>query len=188
MQAEHVRGICRTHASHVPGTCRAYAGPACAWHVETDGSYAAKMRYKMQHGGKQSIDKETGDNVRLRRTGPGLEKLRKAHKTLRNLILQRFDNMKQAFKAIDTDGSGLARRAEIRVFLGKLSKSIPDAVITGLIQYVDTDGDTKTLSQKEFLDMMSEEFLDNVDVNLLAKQAPKENLTGGIGKKLGERN
>ena len=133
--------------------------------VETDGSYAAKMRYKMQHGGDKSIDKETGENVRLRRTGPGLAKMRKAHKTLRTLILQRYATLKEAFRAIDTDNSGLARRAEIRTFLGRLSKSIPDGVISGLISYVDTDGDTKTLSEKEFITMMGEAFLDDVAVN-----------------------
>jgi hypothetical protein len=37
-------------------------------------------------------------------------------------------------------GSGFVRRAELRSFLGKLSKSIPDGVISGLISYVDTDG------------------------------------------------
>jgi len=37
-------------------------------------------------------------------------------------------------------------------------------VISGLIAYVDTDGDTKTLSQEEFVRMMSEEFLDNIDM------------------------
>ena len=59
-------------------------------------------------------------------------------------------------------GSGFVRRAELRAFLSKLSKSIPDGVISGLIAYVDTDGDTKTLSQEEFLRMMGEEFLDTL--------------------------
>ena len=81
----------------------------------------------------------------------------------RTLILQRYATLKEAFRAIDTDNSGLARRAEIRTFLGRLSKSIPDGVISGLISYVDTDGDTKTLSKAEFLKMMSEEFLDDVN-------------------------
>ena len=64
--------------------------------------------------------------------------------------------------AIDADGSGLVRRAELRSFMSKLSKSIPDGVISGLIAYVDTDGDAKTLSREEFVRMMSEDFLDNL--------------------------
>jgi len=127
-----------------------------------DDASGAKNRKLAQEGGKGKIDKETGENVRLRRTGPGLEKMRKAHRTLRNLILQRYPNFQACFKAIDTDNSGLCRRAELRAFLGKLSKSIPDSVISGLISYVDTDGDTKTLSFDEFQRMMSEEFLDEL--------------------------
>ena len=46
-------------------------------------------RYNMLMGGKKNLDKETGDNVRVRRAGPGLAKMRKAHKTLRSIILQR---------------------------------------------------------------------------------------------------
>lgn len=129
--------------------------------VDTDG-FGAKIRYEAQMGGKAKLDKETGENHRVRRTGPGLEKMRKAHRTLRNLILNRYGSMKACYKEIDADGSGLVRRAELRVFLQRLSKSIPDAVISGLIAYVDTDGDTKTLSQSEFLKMMSEEFLDDL--------------------------
>jgi len=129
--------------------------------VDTDG-FGAKIRYEAQMGGKAKLDKETGENHRVRRTGPGLEKMRKAHRTLRNFILNRYGSMKACYKEIDADGSGLVRRAELRVFLQRLSKSIPDAVISGLIAYVDTDGDTKTLSQSEFLKMMSEEFLDDL--------------------------
>ena len=70
--------------------------------------------------------------------------------------------MTECFKEIDADGSGLLRRNELRAFLQRVSKSIPDAVISGLIGYVDTDGDTKTLSKSEFLRMMSEEFLDDL--------------------------
>jgi len=125
-------------------------------------AHAAKVRYTMAQGGKGKLDKETGENVRLRRTGPGLEKMKKAHRTLRSIILNRYPSMKECFKAIDADGSGLARRAELRAFLGRLSKSIPDNVISGLIAYVDTDGDAKTLSEEEFLRMMSEEFLDEL--------------------------
>ena len=43
-----------------------------------------------------------------------------------------------------------------------LLQSIPDQVISGLISYVDVDGDTKTLSKEEFLRMMAEEFLDDL--------------------------
>ena len=50
-------------------------------------AHEAKVRYEMSQGGKGKLDKETGENVRLRRTGPGLEKMRKAHRTLRNIIL-----------------------------------------------------------------------------------------------------
>ena len=130
--------------------------------VEDGGAHAAKVRYQMAQGGKGKLDKETGENVRLRRTGPGLEKMRKAHRTLRNLILNRYPSMKACFSAIDADGSGLVRRAELRSFMSKLSKSIPDGVISGLIAYVDTDGDAKTLSREEFVRMMSEDFLDNL--------------------------
>ena len=126
------------------------------------GAHAAKVRYEASQGGKGKLDKETGENVRLRRTGPGLEKMRKAHRTLRNIILTRYGNMKAAFKDIDADGSGMIRRAELRKWLATISKSIPDQVISGLISYVDTDGDTKTLSREEFLRMMSEEFLDDL--------------------------
>ena len=125
-------------------------------------AHEAKVRYEMSQGGKGKLDKETGENVRLRRTGPGLEKMRKAHRTLRNIILTRYGNMKAAFKDIDADGSGMIRRAELRKWLATISKSIPDQVISGLISYVDTDGDTKTLSREEFLRMMSEEFLDDL--------------------------
>ena len=114
----------------------------------------------MLEGGVVKIDKETGVNVRLRRTGPGLEKLRKAHRTLRNIIMMRYGSIKACFKEIDADGSGLIRRAELRKFLNTVSKSIPDSVISGLISYVDSDGDTKTLSMQEFCTMLSEEFLD----------------------------
>ena len=88
--------------------------------------------------------------------------MRKAHRTLRSIILTRYGNMTAAFKDIDADGSGMIRRAELRRWLMTISKSIPDQVISGLISYVDTDGDTKTLSKSEFLRMMAEEFLDEL--------------------------
>jgi Ca2+-binding EF-hand superfamily protein len=130
--------------------------------IETDG-FGNKIRYEAAQGGKKAIDKETGDNVRLRRTGPGLEKMRRAHRTIRTMLLERYGSMASAFKAIDADGSGLIRRNELRTFLRKLSKSIPDQVISGLISFVDDDGDTKTLSRAEFLKMMGEEFLDDAN-------------------------
>jgi len=68
--------------------------------------------------------------------------------------------MKACFARIDADGSGLVRRAELRSFLKKYSRSTPDQIISGLIDYVDTDGDAKTLSLPEFLKMMSSDFLD----------------------------
>ena len=41
----------------------------------------------------------------------------------------------------------------------KRARQTPDGVISGLIDYVDTDGDVKTLSLHEWLRMMSREFL-----------------------------
>lgn len=41
----------------------------------------------------------------------------------------------------------------------KRCTTTPDNVISGLINYVDSDGDTKTLSMAEFTKMMSAEFL-----------------------------
>ena len=81
---------------------------------------------------------------------------------LHTFTSQRYGSLKACFKEIDADGSGLIRRNELRKFLNSVSKSIPDNVISGLISYVDTDGDTKTLSMAEFCKMLSEEFLDDV--------------------------
>jgi len=123
---------------------------------------AAKVRARMKEGA--NVDKETGTNVKLRRTGPGLEKMRRFHRTLRELLAAEFGEgdrgMRMCFAKIDADGSGLARRAELRNFLKKYSRSTPDQVISGLIDYVDTDGDAKTLSLPEFLKMMSADFLE----------------------------
>jgi len=123
---------------------------------------AAKVRAKMSQGA--NVDKETGVNVKLRRTGPGLEKMRRFHRTLRDLLAAEFGEgdrgMKACFTKIDADGSGLVRRAELRNFLKKYSRSTPDNVISGLIDYVDTDGDAKTLSLSEFLKMMQSDFLE----------------------------
>ena len=41
----------------------------------------------------------------------------------------------------------------------KRARMVPDDVISGLIDYVDTDGDVKTLSLSEWLKIMSSDFL-----------------------------
>lgn len=101
----------------------------------------------------------SAEHAKLRRTGASLAQLRKAHATYKKLILARYDSFKDAFNAIDADRSGLLRRAELRKFLGSLSKSIPDKVITSLIDFCDSDGDAKTLNMIEFVSMMSAETL-----------------------------
>lgn len=124
---------------------------------------AAKVRREMAQGGSANIDKELGYNVKLRRTGPGLAKMRRFHSLLREILMAEFGEgqkgLTNCFKAIDADGSGLVRRKELRDFLKKFSRTTPDSIITGLIDYVDSDGDAKTLSLAEWLKMMSEDFL-----------------------------
>lgn len=105
------------------------------------------------------VDGQTGDNIQLRRSGAGLDAIRRAHETLRAQVLGRYGDPKTCFKEIDADGSGLLRRAELQRFLRSLSKSIPDRVLSGLIKYVDSDGDAKTLSMAEFERMMGADFL-----------------------------
>ena len=105
------------------------------------------------------VDTRSAEHAKLRRTGASLAQLRKAHATYKKLILARYDSFKDAFNAIDADRSGLLRRAELRKFLGSLSKSIPDKVITSLIDFCDSDGDAKTLNMIEFVSMMSAETL-----------------------------
>lgn len=123
----------------------------------TEGVTAAHQRVKMAQGsGANVID---GHNVKLRRTGPGLDAIRRAHKTLRTQIGLRYPSLKACFREIDADNSGLVRRGELRTFLRRLSKTIPDKVISALIDYVDSDGDAKTLSLDEFVTMMKEDFL-----------------------------
>ena len=129
------------------------------------------------------------ENVKLRRTGPGLDKIRKAHRTLREvrasshsaavpsqrprvplfvivcllvwqLILTKYDSLYVAFKEIDADGSGKLRRAELRAFLHSMDKRIPDQVLSGLIDYVDSDADSKTITLDEFVELMAKEHLD----------------------------
>ena len=51
---------------------------------------------------------------------------------------------------IDKDASGTLRRGELNAFLRGLSKSIPDQVISALIDFCDSDGDARTLSMAEF--------------------------------------
>lgn len=116
---------------------------------------AAAHRRKAAMGGYE----EGGYHPKLRRTGPGLDQLRRAHKTLQKAIGQRYASYKEAFRSIDADGSGTLRRSELRRFLQRMVKTIPDRVITGLIDFCDDDGDAKTLSMDEFVKLMSAEFL-----------------------------
>lgn len=51
--------------------------------IESDPA-AAKMRKAMSQG--KNVDKETGVNVKLRRTGPGLAKMRRFHGLLREIL------------------------------------------------------------------------------------------------------
>ena len=115
----------------------------------------AEQNRKMAAGGYDGKSVHS----KLRRTGPGIQKLRQAHAAYKKAIVARYGNFVDAFKAIDADGSGLLRRAELRKFLGSLSKSIPDKVITALIDFCDSDGDAKTLNMTEFLQMMEAETL-----------------------------
>ena len=49
-----------------------------------------------QGGGHREGLTISDENVKLRRTGPGLDKIRKAHATLRKAILARYDSLKTA--------------------------------------------------------------------------------------------
>ena len=128
-----------------------------------DGGAAAKVNFAMQHGA--NVDKETGVNVKLRRTGPGLAKMRRFHEMLRKLLESEFGDLsnpktiKAIFSKIDADGSGLVRRKELRTFLKQYSKTTSDQIISGIIDYVDTDGDVRTLSFDEFSKMMQADYL-----------------------------
>jgi hypothetical protein len=130
--------------------------------LESD-AVAAKVRREMKEGGSANIDKELGINVKLRRTGPGLAKMRRFHATLREILSAEFGEgekgMKACYAAMDADSSGLVRRGEMRTFMRKRARMVPDDVISGLIDYVDTDGDVKTLSLSEWLKIMSSDFL-----------------------------
>lgn len=123
--------------------------------VAVDYSNLAAENRKMAGGGYEGGD----HHVKLRRTGPGIGALRKAHQTLKKAILARYDSIKAAFKDIDKDGSGTLRRGELKVFMRQMSKSIPDRVMGGLIDFCDSDGDAKSLSIEEFCGMLEAEFI-----------------------------
>jgi len=115
----------------------------------------AAMNRKMASGGYE----DGTAHVKLRRTGPGIQALRKAHATYKKAILSRYPTIKDAFKAIDADGSGTVRRSELARFLGGMSKAVPSRVIGSLIDFCDSDGDAKTLSIEEFTELMEAETL-----------------------------
>ena len=68
--------------------------------------------------GSANVDKELGYNTKLRRTGPGLPKLRRFHAVLRGILENEFGfgdkGMRACYRAMDIDNSGLVRRAELR--------------------------------------------------------------------------
>jgi len=123
--------------------------------MEIDRVAAAAAKRRALQGGYE----DGGYHPKLRKTGPGLDSLRRAHKTLKRAISARYSSFREAFQSIDVDGSGTLRRAELRRFLTRMVKTIPDRVISGLIDYCDDDGDTKTLSMDEFVKLMSAEYL-----------------------------
>ena len=53
--------------------------------------------------------------MKIRRAGPSLDQIRRAHGTLRKIILERYGNVKTAFKEVDTDQSGKLRRMEVSI-------------------------------------------------------------------------
>ena len=101
--------------------------------------------------------------MKLRRTGPSIHALRKAHQLYKREIVARYATFKDAFRAIDADNSGLIRRAELRKFLSGLNNKTPDRVITGLIDFCDSDGDAKTLDIHEFEAMLTADKLGGPD-------------------------
>ena len=123
--------------------------------AEIDRAKLAAQKRAAQGGGHE----DGGYHPKLRRTGPSLDQLRRAHTTLKRSILAKYGNFNDAFKAIDNDNSGSLRRNELRRFLQRMVKTIPDRVISGLIDFCDDDGDAKTLSKAEFVKLMSAEYL-----------------------------
>ena len=104
-----------------------------------------------------------GGHAKLRRTGPGLASIRRAHQIYKKGIMARHLSWKEAFNAIDTDGSGKIRRNELRRYLSGLSKSIDARTVSALIDFCDKDGDAKTLDLHEFVNMMEAETLGGPD-------------------------
>ena len=102
---------------------------------------------------------EGGYHPKLRKTGPGLDELRRAHKTIKKAVLARYPDFNTAFLSIDKDGSGTLRRAELRRFLATMVKTLSDRLISGLIDFCDDDGDGKSLSKGEFIKLMSADYL-----------------------------
>lgn len=123
--------------------------------AELDRQKAAAQRRAAATGGYE----EGGYHPKLRKTGPSLDELRRAHKTIKRAVLLRHRDFGLAFSTIDKDGSGTLRRSELRRFLSNICKTVPDRVITGLIDFCDDDGDGKTLSKDEFINLMSAEYL-----------------------------
>jgi len=122
--------------------------------IELNKAKAAAQRRAAAEGGYDG-----GYHPKLRKTGPGLDELRRAHKTIKKAVLARYPDFNTAFKTIDKDGSGTLRRAEIRRFLNQMTKTLSDRVISGLIDFCDDDGDGKTLSKQEFIKLLSAEYL-----------------------------
>ena len=123
--------------------------------LEIDKQKMAEQKRAAAQGGYA----DQGYHPKLRRTGPSLDELRRAHKTIKKAVLARYPDFPTAFKSIDKDGSGTLRRAELRRFLAEMVKTVGDRIISGLIDFCDDDGDGKTLSKQEFCKLMSAEYL-----------------------------
>jgi len=124
--------------------------------AELDRQKLAAQKRASATGG---YDFDGGYHPKLRRTGPGLDSMRRGHTTIKRAIKSKYRSVEDAFNAIDKDGSGTLRRSELRRFLQRMVKTIPDRVITGLIDFCDDDGDGKTLSKDEFCKLMNAEYL-----------------------------
>jgi Ca2+-binding EF-hand superfamily protein len=122
---------------------------------ELDAHKLAEQRRKMAQGGYT----DAGYHPKLRKTGPSLDELRRAHRNLKKAISLRFASAQAAFDSIDSDASGMLRRGELRRFLVQVAKTIPDRTISGLIDFCDDDGDGKTLSKAEFVKLINAEYL-----------------------------